>query len=52
MVVLHGNGEDIYFLISPYTPHLPISLESTSPYTPHLPISESPLYHYYAPPPR
>ncbi|NES03782.1 MAG: hypothetical protein F6K22_13590 [Okeania sp. SIO2F4] len=41
MVVLHGNGEDIYFLISPRlpiseSPHLRISP------SPHLRISPSP----------
>ncbi len=33
VVVLHGNGEDIYFLISPTLPISP---------SPHLPISPSP----------
>ncbi|NES08007.1 MAG: hypothetical protein F6K22_37645 [Okeania sp. SIO2F4] len=33
MVVLHGNGEDVYFLISPTLPIPP---------SPHLPISPSP----------
>nr|WP_293095448.1 hypothetical protein [Okeania sp. SIO2F4] len=57
LVVLHGNGEDIYFLISPTvpissSPRLPISetphlRDSQSPNlpissSPHLPISSSP----------
>ncbi|NES02366.1 MAG: hypothetical protein F6K22_05650 [Okeania sp. SIO2F4] len=36
MVVLHGNGEDIYFLISPRLPISPSPhlRDSPSPYTP------------------
>ncbi len=45
MVVLHGNGEDIYFLISATlptspSPHLPIS---PSPHLPTLPVLRLPL---------
>ena len=39
-VVLHGNGEDIFFNFF-NTPHLPIS-----------PNSRCFVYHYYAPPPK